>query len=303
MENLVLSGGGINGIMELGCLKSLEKFNLLKNIKNYCGSSIGSVICFLLILDYSPCDIFIMIKKIDYSYLLEENVLNFLESYSLCNLNKIKIFLTSLLKLKYNIKKITYLELYNRTKKNLNVVAISLSNKEIVTFNYINTPNIDVIDTIIASSSIPILFPPKKIENIEYFDAFMINNFPINIFKNDLKNTIGIRITTNMYQSKNENTDITIYIFNILNCILKITGGKCDKYKAKLNIHIYSDYVSLNFNINNDDKNNLFITGYNTTMRIINDHKKKHVFKILKKNRFYKKHYIKYWYNLFLKLI
>lgn len=303
MENLVLSGGGINGIVELGSLKALEKLNLLKNIKNYCGSSIGSLICFLLVLDYSPCDIFIMIKKIDYSYLLEENVLNFLETYSLCNLNKIKIFLTSLLKLKYNTSKITYLELYNKTKKNLNIVAISLSNKEIVTFNYINTPNIDVIDTVIASSSIPLVFPPKKIENIEYFDAFMINNFPVNIFKDDLKNTIGIKVTPNMYQSKNENTDITIYIFNILTCILKITGGNFDKYKPKLNIQIYSEYVSINFNVSNEDKNILFINGYNSTIKIINSYKKKHVFKVLKKNKFYKKYYIKHWYNLFLKLI
>ena len=41
-----------------------------------------------------------------------------------------------------------------------------------------------------------------------------------------------------------------------------------------MNIHIYSDYVSINFNINNDDKNNLFITGYNSTINIINNYKK-----------------------------
>ena len=28
MENLVLSGGGVNGIVELGSLKALEKLNL-----------------------------------------------------------------------------------------------------------------------------------------------------------------------------------------------------------------------------------------------------------------------------------
>ena len=31
MQNLVLSGGGINGIMELGSLKALESLNLLEN--------------------------------------------------------------------------------------------------------------------------------------------------------------------------------------------------------------------------------------------------------------------------------
>jgi len=68
MKNLVLSGGGINGIIELGSLKALENLDLLKNIKNYSGSSIGSIICFLLIIDFSPSDIFIIVKKIDFSY-------------------------------------------------------------------------------------------------------------------------------------------------------------------------------------------------------------------------------------------
>ena len=303
MQNLVLSGGGINGIMELGSLKALESLNLLENIKNYCGSSIGSIICFLLVLNYSPTDIFLTLKKIDFADLVEENILNFLDTYSLCNLNKIEIVLSMLLELKYNVKKISYLELYNKTKKKLNIVSICLSKQELTTFNYINTPDVDIIDSIVASCSIPLVFPSKNINNNDYFDAFMINNFPINIFKNDLKNTIGIRITPNMYQNNTENADITSYVFNILNCILKITSGNFDKYVPKMNIHIYSDYVSINFNINNDDKNNLFITGYNSTINIINDYKKKHAFKILKKNRFSKKYYIKYWYNLFLNLI
>ena len=303
MKNLVLSGGGINGIIELGSLKALENLDLLKNIKNYSGSSIGSIICFLLIIDFSPSDIFIIVKKIDFSYLVNENIFNLLDTYSLCNIDKTKVFLTSLLALKYNIKKITYIELYNKTKKNLNIIAISLTEKKIVTFNYINTPHLDVIETLIASCSIPLVFPCTNINNNDYFDAFMINNYPINIFKDDLKNTIGIKVTPNMYENNNVNTDITTYIFNILNCILKITSKHYDNYNAKINIEIFSEYIPINFNINNEEKNNLFITGYNSTIDIINNYKKKYILKILKKNRFSKNYYIKYWYNLFLKLI
>ena len=196
MQNIVISGGGVNGIMELGCLKALENFNLLKNIKNYGGSSVGAVICFLLILEYSPSDIFIILKKIEFYHFIDDNILNFLDEYSICNLNKFEIILISLLELRHKVKTITYLELYNKTKKKLNIVAVNLSDKELCTFNYINTPNINVIDSVIASCSIPMIFPPKTLNKLDYIDAFMINNFPINIFKNDLKNTIGIRITT-----------------------------------------------------------------------------------------------------------
>ena len=39
MRNLVLSGGGVRGLLHLGALKSLEEKQLLKNIENYGGSS------------------------------------------------------------------------------------------------------------------------------------------------------------------------------------------------------------------------------------------------------------------------
>ena len=34
MYNLVISGGGVKGILHLGALKILEEKNILKNIKN-----------------------------------------------------------------------------------------------------------------------------------------------------------------------------------------------------------------------------------------------------------------------------
>ena len=148
MKNLVLSGGGINGLIQLGSLKALDEEKLLDNITKYCGSSVGSSIVFLLCLNFSYKDIYFIFKKMKTSSLVEEDVLNFLYNFSIFNMNKFKIFLESLLKLKLNIKKITFLELYNITQKELHVVAININTTEEVTFNYINTPDINIIDTI-----------------------------------------------------------------------------------------------------------------------------------------------------------
>ena len=116
---------------------------------------------------------------------------------------------------------------------------------------------------------------------------------------------LKIQLVLELLQSKNNsiNGDIMGYIFNIFNCILRLTSNLNDKYNAKIHIHIYSNYLPIHFNINNDDKNDLFIRGYNHTTNKINILKKQHTFNILRKNIISRKYYIKYWYNLFLKLI
>ena len=302
MKNLVLSGGGINGFIHLGVLKLLDEHKLLDNISNYCGSSIGSVIIFQLCLGYTYNDIMYLLTKIKTSLYIDENIFSFFEEYGLCNLNKLQIYLQSLLEIKYRTKKITYLELYNLTKKNLNIVAICINKNEEVLFNHINTPNIDIIDSIIASSSIPFVFPPKKIESDYYIDAFYVNDFPINIFRNDLENTIGIELNNSSYNIEYDINSIQDYILKLFLCTNKIIKNYKKKHNAKIHFIIES-FNPLNFDLDLQDKINLFNHGYNEAQSILNNYKKKHVLKILKKNKYSHKYYIRFWYKLFLQLL
>ena len=58
IKNLAISGGGSMGIGIIGIIKYLENKHIIKNIKNYIGTSIGSLICFLLILGYTTNQIY-----------------------------------------------------------------------------------------------------------------------------------------------------------------------------------------------------------------------------------------------------
>ena len=53
INKLVLSGGGINGIIFLGIIKYLEVSKQLKNINTFVGSSIGSIINTLVCIGYT----------------------------------------------------------------------------------------------------------------------------------------------------------------------------------------------------------------------------------------------------------
>lgn len=44
VENLVLSGGGVRGLIDIGAIKALEEYGLLNQISNIAGTSIGALI-------------------------------------------------------------------------------------------------------------------------------------------------------------------------------------------------------------------------------------------------------------------
>ena len=62
MYNLVISGGGVKGILHLGALKILEE-KYIKKYKNFAGSSAGSIIVLLLCIGYTYNDIMMIFKN------------------------------------------------------------------------------------------------------------------------------------------------------------------------------------------------------------------------------------------------
>tara|TARA_Y100000741_G_scaffold63524_2_gene45306 strand:- start:2174 stop:2968 length:795 start_codon:yes stop_codon:yes gene_type:complete len=228
--NLVLSGGGLNGIAYIGLVNILEKKNILKKINKFAGTSIGSIFIFLISINADLLDIYnLFIYKFKYIFNIKiNNVLNG------CLLNS-KIFeeiLREILNNKLNKKNITFLEHYNLTKKELNIICTDLYSGKEKVFNMNNTPNIDIIDTIIASSSIPIFVKSVKIDNNYYIDGSFKNLFPINIFENELDRTIGVSFYPSNYEEKN--------IFNIVKVVLRgcIEQDLTDKIKNKLLYYI-----------------------------------------------------------------
>lgn len=267
MYNLVISGGGVKGILHLGALKILEEKNILKNIKNFAGSSAGSMIALLLCIGYTYNDIMMIFLKINVDKFYDiSDIFDFLNIYGLINLDPCEKLFRLLLETKFKKKYITFNELYNLTGKNLNINCININTTNEVIFNYINTPNIDIVDVCIASSSLPFIFSPKIINNEYYIDAFAVNNCPCNIFKNDLENTICLN-TANEYTNETEYKNINSfqsYIMNVFDSIRNYSQN-IELYKPKILINLSYNCSPIDFDLSKDILSDIFITGYNTT--------------------------------------
>jgi predicted acylesterase/phospholipase RssA len=260
--NLVIGGGGLNGYYFLGTLKYLYENNLL-DIKKILGVSIGSVIAYLLIIGYDIQFLIDILLKINIQkYVPEINLDTILDEYYLFDNTKFNKFIEYLTKKKNIDINITLSELYQKTKIDFIIGTVNISDHIYEYVSHTTYPNLNVLTALKMSYAIPLLFKPVIHNNMFYIDGAVMNNFPIKYFKKDIKNTIGISITT----KENNIYDIFSYFKNVMKTI---THSKYQKQFSNNIILIYPiidlslyDVISVDNLIN--IRQNMIDIGYKT---------------------------------------
>jgi len=185
IKHLVLSGGGPIGLVEYGALKYLTANNIinLANIQSIYTTSIGSIIAFIYILNFDWTwidDFFIKRpweKLINFSY---SAYLNIFYDKGIVNKKIIINALKPLFLAKEIPLTITLLEFYNLTSIELNMYTCNLSSFKKEKLNYVNTPNLELLEALYMSATVPVMFVPLYINNCYYLDGGIFINCPIN---------------------------------------------------------------------------------------------------------------------------
>ena len=125
-----------------------------------------------------------------------------------------------------------------------------------------------IIDAIRITFSIPLIYNKVEYEKNMYIDGAIMDNYPIQIFKQYKENTLGFVINTSSC-SVGIN-DITGYIKSILSCIncrLKhYQQIGFEEQTIELNINI----KNIDFNLTSKTKEKLLDYGYAETKKYIN---------------------------------
>ncbi len=258
-DTLCLSGGSVNGICHVGALKYLQDNNFINisKIKNFIGTSIGSMICFLLYIDYEINELVDFISDFDISKLYDDiNIDNLLENSGIIDGSKMLYMLSCFLENKNLNKNITFLELYNITKKKLSIVVTNYNKCNEEVMNYINSPDLSVILAVRMSISLPIVFSPIKYNNNYYIDGGILNNFPIKYCDN--KTTLGILIS---YPVNKDFTNIIDFIHGLVNIPMQRSSKK-DINPSDLNIIKVDNYVNgFNLELNKKERLQFILHG------------------------------------------
>ncbi|MFC2080311.1 patatin-like phospholipase family protein [Bacteroidota bacterium] len=240
---IVLSGGAVRGFAHLGVLKALHEADMIPDVIS--GVSAGSIVGAFYADGYEP-----------------EEILEIFESKNFYKLIGILfrgsgLFDTRGLKklLKNNLKARTF----DQLKKPLFIAATNLISGRVEYFSQGS-----LIDKVLASSSIPVVFKPQKIKGIPYVDGGLINNLPLAPIKGKCKKVIGVNVTPLEENPKLKRiSDVAIRSFHI--SIAKSAQENKEIFDIYIEPEELKDYGYINLKKGQE----LFDIGYKVAVKVL----------------------------------
>jgi predicted acylesterase/phospholipase RssA len=276
---LVLSGGAFKGFNILGALHYYYENNLIDNVIDYIGTSIGSIICYLLIIGYTPIELLNESLHLNLNNLVDINlktsenpqsflklINNLINNYGFLNLDQILNIIITL-----SNKKIKYipslLELYETTNKNLIICTYNLSKMQVEYINKDNNPHLSCLHAIKMSCNIPLIFDKCVYNNNLYIDGAYHDNFPIKYAVDNLHyfnkyEILGISIKKNKNNFKLNEINFINYIKLILYIPFNNDIHENNNFDI-CKIHEIDCGDEFTLNINNNKMLEFFNIGYN----------------------------------------
>lgn len=268
-HTLVISGGDIKGVYALGALHHIYSTypEKVDKISKYVGTSIGALICYLLIIGYTP---FELIEYIVHSTFLDDlknlNLANLVQRKGMLNYYIIQEHLEGLTVNKIG-KFMTLADLYLKTNKELVCTTYNYTTGELEYLSYRNSPDLPALTAVRMSCNIPILFDRFFYNGYEYIDGGFGNNFPIDkaIKEDEVKGgVLGLYLDGQLRRSDSSDNNIAKFIVHLLLLPSHIEeSSKIDKYaKVADIITIISDkFHLLDFDMTIGQRLNCVSTG------------------------------------------
>lgn len=242
---LALSGGGSRGFVHTGVLQALEEAGIEADVIS--GTSAGSIVGSLYAAEY-PAD----------------QIFNILNEGSWYHFLSFSISIRGLIKHNYlHNKVLQYLphDTFKELKKELYIAATNLNTGKVKYFS-----NGSLADIIVASSSIPLVFEPKKIEENYYVDGGLVCNFPVKPLVDKCDFIIGVNLVPRVEINQNRMKTVKgvatrVYDLSVLNNIIP-HRELCDVLIEPEDIQSYSRFKFKGFDAMRE-------IGYKETVKMI----------------------------------
>ena len=266
IKNIVINGGGHIVFNAYGALKEAHNRGLWKydEIECFFGTSSGAMMSLILALNYSWEDMDNFIINRPWNHVFRFNIMSIFDYYTnkgILDISFIYEIFTPLLKGKDIETSVTFSEFHALTGKRLYFYATDLTTFDIIELSHETYPNMKLLDGIYASSCLPILCRPLKVENTYLMDGLFCN-YPISKCLDKVKTleeTLGIR-NENIYISEEtdyENMTIASFLSSILNKLIfnyQTRVFTVCKPKHEIAIKIYSSDIYQIFSAANNQE-------------------------------------------------
>lgn len=254
VEELCFAGAASRGIAYIGVLEYLGPY---MKLKKFVGVSIGSLIGICNIIGYNSRELLELVVNEDTSSFQDYCFDRIVYNKSILEGQKYKNWVWNVLSGRMD-PSMTFSEFYERYGVNIRMGSVCLDDSRMFYFSHTESPDVSVYDGIIASMSIPFIFPPMVIGGKMYVDAFILNNYPIE----ELSESVGSWGFHAKSGLKGED-NFKKYCFHIF----KIATS-CKKVLHRNSVIIDTpDFDIIDFDLGLDDKITLYKRGYNAVKK------------------------------------
>jgi predicted acylesterase/phospholipase RssA len=273
-DTIVMSGGSINGITILGALQYLKDKNLINNIKNYIGTSIGAVLSYLLIIGYTPVEVIVYLCT---HYQLFErlkcfNIVNASRGEGAVSFSSISDELEKMTINKVG-KVLNMGDLEDRFEKKFMCITYNTTKSKAEYLSGENTPDLPCLTAIRMTCNLPLVFEAYKYGDSFYIDGGLVNNFPLDIAEKMGSKVIGIFLSYDISED-NPNRNLLEFIYKLL--YVPIADSTASKVLNKLDSSTIIELKTGNMNFFNFDvtskmKLEMFSVGYEETKKFFEE--------------------------------
>lgn len=190
---LVFGGGGVRGIAYAGILKELalkHKFDFYsrdRNITHCIGTSIGALFAALVVIGVNVAEMERLVASHDLASSICIDASRFvtaLQSWGISSSGPLENWIDKAISQKIGKSDITMLQLYRLTSVKLTVVVTNITDNCAEYWSYETHPEMRVAYAVVASMSLPPLFPPRQIIRTirrETVKCSKLSNLPLRI--------------------------------------------------------------------------------------------------------------------------
>jgi len=252
---LALSGGGARGFAHPGALKAIEDFGLRPEI--ICGTSAGALAGVLYADGYSPEEIIGLFVGKEFREFVDIQV----PIVALFGTSSFRRFLKKQLRAKN----------FEDLQIPVKIVATNLDEGKSAIFD--QGP---ILDALIASCSIPVIFNPVVINGVNYVDGGLFKNFPVSPIRTLCDKIIGVNVSPLVPKKYNKTiTHIAERSFHYMSR----TNTLLDRTLCDILVEIDDLAYFKTFDMVNSEK--FFKMGYDSSQNVIMESIKSGVFPVL----------------------
>ncbi len=191
---IVIAGGSVRGFAMLGAIQYLDELYDLHHVHSFMGTSIGSIISYMLCIGMKPLEIIhsVLRGKILERIQSDITIDQIWEQQGIAQFDCIVEELEIITLAKFG-KLFTLHSLYEELGKELGCVTFNYTQYRTELLHYSTTPDVPCLMAIQMSSSIPLVFNKCVYNNCVYIDGGVVDNFPIRMaLRFGKKNIIGV---------------------------------------------------------------------------------------------------------------